>query len=54
MSCSSFCVHSCDTTGVEKIHDLGALSDYEKEGLKAMMGELNESIQKGIDFVKNA
>jgi len=42
------------TEGVEKIYELGALSDYEKEGLKSMMGELNESIQKGVDFVKNA
>lgn len=42
------------TEGVEKVHDLGPLSDYEKEGLQAMQKELHDSIQKGIDFVKAA
>lgn len=41
------------TAGVEKVFDLGTLSDYEKEGLKAMFPELHSSIQKGVDFVKN-
>ena len=40
--------------GVDKIHDLGLLSDYEKDGLKAMMPELLASIEKGIQFVKGA
>lgn len=42
------------TEGVEKVYDLGTLSDFEKEGLKAMMAELHSSIQKGVDFVKSA
>lgn len=40
--------------GVDKIHDLGPLSDYEKAGLKAMMPELLASIEKGVQFVKGA
>eukprot|EP00955_Chlamydomonas_euryale_P073890 361875-Chlamydomonas_euryale.AAC.12 len=41
------------TEGVEKINEIGALSDYEKEALKAMMPELIAQIEKGIEFVKN-
>ncbi|KAG2452798.1 hypothetical protein HYH02_003027 [Chlamydomonas schloesseri] len=41
------------TEGVDKIHDLGPLSDYEKAGLKAMMPELLASIEKGVQFVKS-
>ncbi|KAG1667423.1 hypothetical protein FOA52_004840 [Chlamydomonas sp. UWO 241] len=40
------------TEGVEKIHGLGDLSDYEKAGLKAMMPELIAQIEKGIEFAK--
>ncbi|GAX81385.1 hypothetical protein CEUSTIGMA_g8816.t1 [Chlamydomonas eustigma] len=40
------------TEGVEKIHGLGDLSDYEKAGLKAMMPELISQIEKGIEFAK--
>lgn len=36
------------------MHGLGELNDYEKAGLKAMMPELIEQIQKGVDFVKKA
>mmetsp|Transcript_14046 Transcript_14046/g.30413 ORF Transcript_14046/g.30413 Transcript_14046/m.30413 type:complete len:341 (+) Transcript_14046:106-1128(+) len=42
------------TEGVEKVHGLGDLSDYEKAGLKAMMPELIAQIQKGIDFAKSS
>jgi malate dehydrogenase len=45
---------SVQPAGVEKVHDLGPLSDYEKEALKAMMPELHSSIQKGVEFVKGA
>ncbi|GIL84669.1 hypothetical protein Vretimale_14527 [Volvox reticuliferus] len=41
------------TEGVDKVFDLGTLSDYEKEGLKAMMPELLASIEKGVQFVKS-
>ncbi len=40
------------TEGVEKVYDLGALTDYEKAALKSMFPELHSSIQKGIDFAK--
>ncbi|KAL4855483.1 malate dehydrogenase [Chlorella vulgaris] len=36
--------------GVEQIFGLGELSAYEAEGLKALMPELRQSIQKGEDF----
>lgn len=36
------------------MYDLGQLSDFEKEALKGMMGELHSSIQKGMDFAKGA
>jgi len=39
--------------GVKEIHGLGPLSDYEKEGLEKLLPELNASIKKGIEFVKN-
>ena len=38
--------------GVEKIHGLGELSDYEKECLKAMMPDLISQIEKGVAYVK--
>ncbi|KAH9612099.1 hypothetical protein KSS87_001726 [Heliosperma pusillum] len=40
--------------GVEEIMGLGSLSDAEKESLKKLLPELQESIEKGIEFVKNA
>jgi len=39
--------------GVKEIHGLGPLTDYEKEGLEKLLPELNASIKKGIEFVKN-
>ena len=55
-------VHPCPLTGlilmhiagVEKIHGLGDLSEYEKAALKAMLPELISQIEKGVDFVKTA
>jgi malate dehydrogenase len=40
------------TEGVDKIMDLGVLSDYEKEKLNAMMPDLISQIEKGIEFGK--
>ncbi|CAG8669748.1 4409_t:CDS:2, partial [Racocetra persica] len=37
--------------GVGKIHDLGPLSQYEKELLEAALPELKKNIEKGVDFV---
>ncbi|GBG82055.1 hypothetical protein CBR_g34334 [Chara braunii] len=37
--------------GVEEVHPLGKLSDYEKAGLEAMKAELHDSIEKGVKFV---
>eukprot|EP00244_Chara_vulgaris_P010065 TRINITY_DN44_c0_g1_i3.p1 TRINITY_DN44_c0_g1~~TRINITY_DN44_c0_g1_i3.p1 ORF type:complete len:353 (+),score=71.17 TRINITY_DN44_c0_g1_i3:39-1061(+) len=39
------------TKGVQEIHPLGKLSDYEKAGLEAMKAELHSSIEKGVQFV---
>lgn len=39
-------------SGVETIHGLGSLSDYEKEIYSSMKPELLASIEKGIKFVK--
>lgn len=36
--------------GVEEVMGLGALSDYEKEGLEKLKPELLASIEKGIKF----
>lgn len=36
--------------GVEEVMGLGALSDFEKEGLEKMKPELKSSIEKGIKF----
>ncbi len=38
--------------GAEQISPVGSLSAYEQEALNAMQNELKESIQKGVDFVK--
>ncbi|CAG8723791.1 4971_t:CDS:2 [Cetraspora pellucida] len=37
--------------GVGKIHDLGPLSQYEKDLLEAALPELKKNIAKGVDFV---
>jgi malate dehydrogenase len=42
------------TEGVETIHGIGNISDYEKECLAAMKPELMASIEKGIKFVKES
>jgi len=39
--------------GVEKVHGLGELSEFEKQGLEAMLPDLEKQIQKGIDFAKS-
>ncbi|XP_076882531.1 malate dehydrogenase 1, mitochondrial-like [Bidens hawaiensis] len=36
--------------GVEEVLGLGSLSDYEKQGLEALLPELKSSIEKGIAF----
>jgi len=41
------------TEGVETIHPVGSLSDYEKEIMAAMKPELIASIEKGVKFVKD-
>ena len=38
--------------GVDEVLGLGALTPYEQAGLDALLPELHESIQKGVDFVK--
>ena len=40
--------------GLEEVYGLGQLNAYEQECLDAMMPELKQQIQKGIDFVKQA
>lgn len=37
--------------GVETVHGLGAMTDYEREALAAMKPELLASIDKGLKFV---
>jgi malate dehydrogenase len=39
---------------VDTVYPLGDLSDYEKEGLAALVPELTASIEKGVKFVKEA
>eukprot|EP00877_Chromochloris_zofingiensis_P012378 jgi/Chrzof1/7394/Cz02g21340.t1_MDH2[v5.2] len=41
------------TEGVETVHPIGSLSDYEKEALEALKPELAASIEKGIKFVRD-
>jgi malate dehydrogenase len=38
--------------GAEKIDPVGKVSAYEQEALNAMMPELQSSIAKGVEFVK--
>lgn len=40
--------------GIEKIIGNGQLSDFEQAGLDALKKELKDSIDKGIDFVKQS
>eukprot|EP00850_Spirogloea_muscicola_P006521 SM000031S11530 [mRNA] locus=s31:139894:142335:- [translate_table: standard] len=42
---------SLGSSGVEEVHGLGELSDYEKEALKKVLPELKDSIEKGVKFV---
>lgn len=37
-------------SGVDEVLGLGQLSDFEKEGLENLKGELKSSIEKGIKF----
>jgi malate dehydrogenase len=39
-------------SGVETIHPIGSMSDYEKEAFAAMKPELAASIEKGFKFVR--
>jgi len=41
------------TNGVEEIHGFGSISDYEQEWYDKMIPELQGSIDKGVEFVKN-
>jgi len=36
--------------GIEKIHGVGQLDDFEKQKLEALFAELEASIKKGVDF----
>lgn len=38
--------------GVETIHPVGSMSDYEKEIMTSMKPELIASIEKGVKFVQ--
>jgi malate dehydrogenase len=38
--------------GVEKIHDLGQINDYEQNLIEACLGDLKKNIAKGVEFVK--
>eukprot|EP00897_Mesotaenium_endlicherianum_P007754 jgi/Mesen1/7006/ME000365S06143 len=42
---------SLGPNGVEKVHDLGKLSDYERAAVAAAIPELKDSIEKGVKFV---
>jgi len=39
--------------GVEKIHGLGQLDDFEKKKLEEALPELKASIEKGVQYVRN-
>ncbi|KAL6225010.1 hypothetical protein ACLB2K_003864 [Fragaria x ananassa] len=39
-------------TGVEEIHPLGPLNEYERAGLEKAKKELATSIQKGVSFIR--
>lgn len=40
--------------GVEKIHQLGKLSEFEQGLVKAALPELEGNIKKGVEFVGNS
>lgn len=40
--------------GVEEVFGLGSLSDFEKQGLEALLPELKSSIEKGIKFANQS
>jgi len=40
--------------GVEEVLGLGQLTDFEKEGLEALKGELKSSIEKGVKFANSS
>jgi len=42
----------CGCTGVEMVHPVGSISDYEADIMNDMKPELLASIEKGIKFVK--
>jgi malate/lactate dehydrogenase len=51
---SCFCTLRCESfAGVETIHPIGSMSDYEKEAFAAMKPELAASIEKGFKFVRD-
>jgi len=39
--------------GIEKVLRFGAIDDFEKQKLEALLPELEAQIKKGVDFVKN-
>lgn len=39
---------------MEEVLGLGPLSEYEKQGLEALMPELKSSIEKGIKFASQS
>jgi len=42
-----------EKNGIEKIHPIGDIDDFEKQRLEKLYPELEASIKKGVDFVKN-
>ena len=38
--------------GVEKIHEVGKITDYEQKLLDVCLGDLKKNIEKGVSFVK--
>jgi len=42
------------SNGIEKLHPLGSLSDYEKQLLQEAIPELRSNIEKGVSFVQGA
>jgi len=40
------------TTGVEKVHELGAMSDHEKTRLDEVTKQLKDEIDKGLEYAK--
>lgn len=40
-------------SGVEEVFKLGEMSEYEQQGLKALLPELRASIDKGVEFANS-